>query len=345
MMNKQNIKADMIVDLQYGSTGKGLIAGYLANERGYDTVVSANMPNAGHTYVRDDGVEFMHKVIPNGACSPHVEKVMIGPGAVFSLARLMTEVSNMNAYGYNPNIFIHQNAVLLRDEHVAAEAYASAIGSTQQGSGAALIAKIERNVDRTAIVRDTLSDESLPANCSIVTPTFWAELLHQSKYMLLEGAQGFSLGINEKFYPYCTSRDCTPARFMADMAIPLPYLNEVIGVARVHPIRVGGTSGGCYDDQQEVTWESLGLSDEFTTVTGRKRRVFTPSLEQLKDALFQVRPTSVFLNFCNYDSGMAEDLMTMINIEMMEYGVGRVHFTGWGPQHQDVHTVSYTAGE
>lgn len=339
---KNEPKADMIVDLQYGSTGKGLIAGYLANEGNYDTVVSANMPNAGHTYVRDDGIKFMHKVLPNGACSPYVKRVMIGPGAVFSLARLILEVNNMNAYGYNPSVFIHQNAVLLKSEHVSAESYASAIGSTQQGSGAAMIAKIERHTDIKTIVRDVISDEDLPANCSIVSPSFWAELLGQSKEILLEGAQGFSLGVNERFYPYCTSRDCTPARFMADMAIPLPYLRNVIGVARVHPIRVGGTSGGCYPDQEEVSWESLGLKDEFTTVTGRKRRVFTPSMEQLKDAIFQTRPDSVFLNFCNYDTGLAEDLMRGINWELAKHGDGKVAYTGWGPQHKHVHKVTYT---
>lgn len=36
----------MIVDLQYGSTGKGAIAGYLSTKNDYDTVISANMPNA-----------------------------------------------------------------------------------------------------------------------------------------------------------------------------------------------------------------------------------------------------------------------------------------------------------
>lgn len=334
--------ADMIVDLQYGSTGKGLIAGYLANERNYDTVISANMPNAGHTYIRNDGIEFMHKVLPNGAASPKVTTVMIGPGAVFSVDRLIEECRHLLEWGYNPSIFIHQNAVVLRDEHITAESYASAIGSTQQGSGAALIAKVERCVDRKVIVRDTLRDEDLPHNCVIATPQLWAQLLDQANEILLEGAQGFSLGINERFYPYCTSRDCTPARFMADMAVPLPYLREVIGVARVHPIRVGGTSGGCYPDQEEVSWESLGLNDEFTTVTGRKRRVFTPSAEQLKDAIFQCRPTAVFLNFCNYDPSLAEDLMTTINRIMMDNKCGRVYYTGWGPNHNDVREVYYT---
>ena len=41
---------DIVIDLQYGSTGKGLIVGFLAEEHKYDTVVTAWAPNAGHTY-------------------------------------------------------------------------------------------------------------------------------------------------------------------------------------------------------------------------------------------------------------------------------------------------------
>ena len=43
-------KVDVLVGLQFGSEGKGLIAGYLGNSGLYDTVVNCNMPNAGHTY-------------------------------------------------------------------------------------------------------------------------------------------------------------------------------------------------------------------------------------------------------------------------------------------------------
>ncbi len=75
-------KLDLIVDLQYGSTGKGLIAGYLAEKHGYDCVVNANMPNAGHTYIDDKGQKMVHKVLPNGIVSPSCDTVLIGPGSV-----------------------------------------------------------------------------------------------------------------------------------------------------------------------------------------------------------------------------------------------------------------------
>ena len=78
-------KVDVIIDLQFGSTGKGLIAGYMATHGTYDTVVNANMPNAGHTFIDAKGQVMMHKVLPNGVVGPNVKNVMIGAGSIFSL--------------------------------------------------------------------------------------------------------------------------------------------------------------------------------------------------------------------------------------------------------------------
>ena len=40
---------------QAGSEGKGKIAGWLAQRYDWDAAVSTFMPNAGHTYVNNDG--------------------------------------------------------------------------------------------------------------------------------------------------------------------------------------------------------------------------------------------------------------------------------------------------
>jgi hypothetical protein len=74
-------KIDMVVDMQYGSTGKGAIAGYLATHRDYDTVITANTPNSGHTFIDIDGNVMIHKVLPNSVVGENVFKVLIGPGA------------------------------------------------------------------------------------------------------------------------------------------------------------------------------------------------------------------------------------------------------------------------
>ena len=43
---KYKADAYMIIDLQYGSTGKGLLAGYLAETMQPDVLAAAWMPNA-----------------------------------------------------------------------------------------------------------------------------------------------------------------------------------------------------------------------------------------------------------------------------------------------------------
>lgn len=334
-------KCDMIIDLQYGSTGKGLIAGYMANEHNYDMTITANMPNAGHTYIDKHGNKFIHKVLPNALACNHAMTAMIGPGAVFDVARLYDELKVLLDAGYaqHSKVMIHENAVVLDERHHQAE-NSDVIGSTRQGAGAALIEKILRPAveDTPLLARDVMSDDEV-FNIYIVTAKEYRLALEMAENVLLEAAQGFSLGISEKFYPFCTSRDCTPARFMADMAVPLPMLRSVIGCARVHPIRVGGTSGGCYDDQKEIKWSDIGVEPELTTVTGRERRIFSYSEEQIEDAIMACRPDSVFLNFCNYDPDKAKEVQIHINETLSCYETeteSRVEWAGWGPNHNDV---------
>lgn len=335
-------KVDIIVDLQYGSTGKGLLAGKLAKEGKYDTVVNANMPNAGHTFIDKDGVEYMHKVLPNGAVGGSVRNIMIGPGSVFSADRLKVEIEwlNENNQLNGKQIYIHQGAMVL-DQYDAINELnlIDNIGSTAQGSAEAMIRKIRRTGPTIGPLLQ-LAEEW--GQVTILDPFQWQLMIHGASDILVEGAQGFSLGINQKFYPFTTSRDCTPARFMADCAIPVNYHRYTFGTARMHPIRVGGNSGSCYSDQQETDWAALGLEPETTTVTGRVRRVFTYSLDQIAEAVIECQPDSVFLNFCNYDPDLVMDTIRQTNV-MLRAWVGnssRVMWTGWGAKETDVREVA-----
>ena len=335
MKTTANIKkVDMIVDLQFGSTGKGLIAGYLAETRKYDTIITCNMPNAGHTYIDSKGQKMIHKVLPNGIVSPKLKRVMIGPGAVFDLARLALEVDQARNFGYLQSgieILIHPNATVLQAAHTEQERVSlSGISSTMQGSMAAMVHKMTRPLREAPIAANISND--LVAKAYVCTHKEWRDALEEAESILAEGSQGYSLGINTKFYPFTTSRDCTPARFLSDMGIPHSMLRKVIGTARTYPIRVGNTSDGFsgshYDDQSETSWKELGQTPETTTVTGRVRRVFTFSMEQIKEACFYCAPDEIFLNFVNYMSmGDAQRLIADIR---QQSGVP-VNFVGHGP--------------
>ena len=336
-------KVDLIIDLQFGSTGKGLIAGYLAETNKYDTVINANMPNAGHTYINVEGREWMHKVLPNGIVSPNLKRVMIGAGSVFSIAQLQKEIEGSKDLLKGVDIMIHPNAVVLQDEHREMEqSNLSRISSTMQGSMAATISKMMRDPENNPTAKG-YNDEYYEGSeiwDMVCTIDQWHDALMNSNKILAEGAQGYSLGLNGKFWPFCTSRDCTPARFMADMAIPLPYLNKVIGTARCHPIRVGNTadgySGDVYLDQVELSFEELGQETELTTVTKRPRRIFSYSRQQMKDAIFDCMPDEIFLNFCNY-TDTYEHIVHDIDITAERImGKPVVRYLGFGAAFQNI---------
>ncbi|QQM14849.1 adenylosuccinate synthetase [Stenotrophomonas phage BUCT555] len=350
-----------IVDLQFGSTGKGLIAGYLSEKNDYDMVISANMPNAGHTYVEADGTKRVHKVLPSGIYSKNLKYIAIGPGAVFDPSRLELELEGIRKAGIKAQVIIHPQAGVLRPEHKEAEqSNLSHISSTMQGSMAALVEKMGRARDGANIAKNLPADTVKWLNrldCHIVSNMEWNGITWAMRNILMEGSQGYSLGLSAGFYPYCTSRDCTVWRLLADCGVQnFDGKLRVIGTARVHPIRVGntadGNSGPCYSDQKELTWEDLGQTPETTTVTGRVRRVFTFSTQQIMDAMIANRVDEVFLNFCNYAPSEAIRIagnIDTIGTELYKQRgypafvdkVNMVRYMGFGPAGRDILEVGH----
>ena len=323
----------MIVDLQYGSTGKGLLAGYLSNINGYEVCVTANMPNAGHTYIDQGGNKFVFKALPSGAASHHCRWALIGPGAIFDPARLETEYQHLTQH-YGAVVGVHEAAWCLRRYHYENESAAGlegTVGSTAAGAMAAQVEKMQRGVDNRAgqVYRPTHK------GIRVLSHQEYMSIIYSPVHILAEGSQGYSLGLNAGFWPFCTSRDCTPAAFMAAMALPHTMVEKVIGTMRTFPIRVGGNSGPWYPDQKEITWTDLGVEPELTTVTGRERRVATFSRQQIRDAAIACDPTELFLNFVNYGQSLAS---TIIEWTDEELGVS-VRYLGHGPHHDGVEEI------
>jgi adenylosuccinate synthase len=338
----RNRYINIIVDLQFGSCGKGLFAGYLARKLAVDTVVTAWAPNAGHTFMEDDGTKYVHTMVPCGVHAPSVKRVLIGPGSVLNVQSLLDELHNLRWQMEGVEVMIHPHAAIVTARHREEEAgYGYKIGSTMKGAGAALIQKIRR--DR--------ADMNIAAECEAIRnyvcrPDEYDEAVDASDQLLVEGAQGYSLGINSGFYPYTTSRECTTAQIISDCGLPMVDMEaDVYGVCRTFPIRVAnrkdadgneiGWSGPCYPDQREIQWQELGIEPELTTVTKLPRRVFTFSEEQIARACRMNGVDWVFLNFCNY-------MMKKWELDEM---VGRieqhapVRWTGWGPKVTDIKEV------
>ena len=312
---------DIVYDAQYGSTGKGLICGYLGANNSYQWSIGANAPNAGHTFIDEYGNKFVHKVLPNSVI--YTGQCLIGPGAIIDLKQLSKEVNNIINAGFStPAIYIHENAMVLNDVHVRMENdyLKQDRGSTKQGVLGAMIDKLSRQGG------SRISDLGLDSeHFQLVNHKDYTNIIMCDDKALAEGAQGFSLGIDQGFYPYTTTRNCTPDALAQAMGFPTWMIEERIASYRTYPIRVGGDSGPWYDDQEEIAWEELGQKPETTTVTGRVRRVATFSMNQMRDSDRWCRPTKRFLNFCNY--GIPRCLVK--DREKFEY-------CGWGPTVNDV---------
>ena len=334
----------VITDLQYGSTGKGLLAGWLAKAVAPDTLIIAWSPNAGHTFIDEDGTKFVNTALPNGIVADSVRQILIGPGSVIDPAAFLDEVERYCLYLDGVEILIHENAAVVTQKHRDQEARGMfKIGSTMKGVGAAVIDKIRRDPTENVIARDALV--STPMEGYVVSAQQYNDALDRAKITILEGAQGFSLSINQGFYPYTTSRDCTTHQLLSDCSIPNTPVRgaTVYGCARTYPIRVAnrfdangkmvGTSGPCYDDQKEIPWARLGMAPELTTVTKLPRRIFTFSEQQIREAIRMNGVDEVFLNFVNYIDRDTDDgkytLREYMNI--VSSAGARVTLLGTGP--------------
>lgn len=314
-------KFNIVIDGQWGSCGKGLVASYLAGAHNVDVASTNNLPNAGHTAMLDDGATFVSKILPVSVFLNTIGqgvKGYIGPGAGFRLQQLFYEMEQCKVAP--EDVRIHPRAMVVTDYHAALERGEKEaegvkhIASTMQGSGAAQAEKMMRG-SHVKLARDyselegMITDDWLGEVHSVLDGSMW---LH-------EGSQGFSLGINHgSHYPQCTSRECTTSREMADMGFAPQQVGDVYVVIRPYPIRVGnvienglqvGYSGDSYPDQTELNWVQIKTAagypadidlKEMTTVTKRLRRVFSFSMNQVRQACVVNGATKLVLNFANY---------------------------------------------
>lgn len=304
--------AYVIVDGQFGSTGKGALAALMATiGPGLITHVTTNAgPNSGHSgFVPEElgGAKIVTRQLPVAAV---VIKQAFGPsgirvpvaylngGAIIDPEVLTQEINDFK-FSYR-NLQIHPCAAVIEDIDKQAETTAGTakIASTGKGVGAAMARKLMREGN---VVGEMRAVRDLQMFAKIGSHDWdW-----NHDVVLVETAQGFSLGINSpEFYPHTTSRECTVQQALADARIPVRKLRKVAMSVRTYPIRVGntefGNSGPCYPDQRETSWAELGVEPELTTVTHRVRRVFTWSRHQFMEAVKVNDPDLLFVTFIDY---------------------------------------------
>lgn len=350
--------AYVLVDGQFGSTGKGLLAGLLAEYgAGRLTHVTTNAgPNSGHTayYQAQDGEpeKIMTQQIP--IASVFLEKIgapvctILNGGAIIDPDILSDEVSKygMTDAATQTRLLIHPTAAIIIDEDRQADrAIVGKVAGTGKGIGPAIARKTMRlgGPDAVETYRPMLPGEPRFNEMSWDRMWDW-----RYDVVFVETAQGYSLGLNSaRFYPHVTSRECTVMQAIADARIPVDMVRETVVCLRTYPIRVGnspegGYSGDCYPDQRELTWEEIGVEPEITTVTKRVRRVFSWSRIQFQECMAANRPSTLFLNFANYMK--PPELRGLIETMMEDYRAVIGHdpdlvLLGFGPNTGDIITL------
>lgn len=269
-------KFQVIVGGQAGSEGKGAVCAQLAvpsrNPDGLSAVRVAG-PNAGHSAVDDTGHRWPLRQIPVAAVVNPQAQLYIAAGSEIDVEVLLKEVQSLEDAGHQvrERLVIDQMATILEPRHHAAEAAAGItgrIGSTGKGIGAARSDRIMRTA---RLVRNSdLADGFQIGN----TADEMLADLASGATVQVEGTQGHWLGLHHEFYPQVTSSNTRAIDFAAMTGIS-PWARQVTEfevwvVFRTRPIRVAGPSGPL---PGETTWDALGLPPEFTTVTGKLRRV------------------------------------------------------------------------
>lgn len=334
------MKVDLIMDLGWGSSGKGGIAGWLAKRGKYKAVMCAYGRQAGHTY-NDGDFHMMVQQLPVGIISPTAKDIFLGPGSIIHRETLLGELDRYRQCMKYKRLWIHENAAVVTDDHADREIERgqTKMGSTAKGVGQAVIDRILRDPGTKPTVGLAWANDPELSRFIADRTTYDAMVTSVWGDILIEGAQGFGLSLYHGDWPYCTSRDVTPAQLLADVALPWALQKEVhtYGVTRTRPIRVNnrdGSSGPCYDDQHELTWEEVGVAPEQTTVTKLSRRIFSFSEKQIRHAVHHCLCPGdhVVLTFVDYIS--IEEL-AKINTFIKSLGV-RISHLVVGPDDSNV---------
>lgn len=290
----------VVVGAQYGSEAKGHMVQQLTQDllSKYQRirVVRVAGPNAGHTGHTIKGEPMAFRQLPVAAVVDTYKRgvidLHIAPGSEIDFEVLVSEIRMANGAGLMnaKTLTVSAEATVIDDSHKTAEAIGDLtgkLGSTGKGIGAARADRVMRKASRLAD-RPDLIHQLEALNVAV-----WFDKSGNRRQQLdprdgiptvVEGTQGYGLGLRAGHYPQTTSSDCRAIDFLAMAGInPWDWEHlQVWAVARVYPIRVAGNSGPL---KNETSWEALGLKSERTTVTQKIRRVGMPDWDLVRDAV------------------------------------------------------------
>jgi adenylosuccinate synthase len=304
-------KIQIVCGGQFGSEGKGNVAGELAKDRDRLIAVRVAGPNAGHSALDVSGRKWALRCIPVMVVTNENAQLVLAAGSEIDPDVLKDEVEALEDGGFKirNRLHIDAQATVITEEHKAEEGgyggdLTQRLGSTAKGIGAARAHRIWRTAPLWGDTdkRNLEFSEHPPTH----TSAMMQDALLFGHDIIIEGTQGYGLGLHAGFYPYCTSSDARAIDFLAMTGLgPWDGQLEPWVVLRTFPIRVAGNSGPLVG---ETTWDDLAtlsrgyIQPEKTTVTHKIRRVgrWDPDLARTAVAANGGPDAKVALTFFDY---------------------------------------------
>lgn len=324
---------------QYGSEGKGKVVLWWGAKVGAKIGVRVGGSNSGHTIYDESGTKHIFRVLPV-TCILDNTMSIISAGSYLDIDLFFSEIAREKLD--KNRILIDPNAVIITDKCKEAEKNAhlfDKIGSTQSGTGEAVLQRVARRGDALLardvdVLKPFLND----------TKKYLRQALNKNVQIILEGTQGYGLSnIHSKDYPDATSRDTTASAILSETGLSPFDVEHIILVLRAYPIRVGGNSGNLED---EIDWEIVtkdsGSSSpilELTTVTNNIRRVARFTSTVVKDAICANKPDIIIMNHLDYvdcngkNAEKLTDKQRAFVIDVEKQIGSKINFYGVGVKH------------
>ncbi len=316
------LPASVVLGAQWGDEGKGKAIDQLAPHSDW-AVRFQGGNNAGHTIVVGETTLKMH-LLPSGITSGSC-KLVLGCGMVVDpwvLDRELGEWAELT--GEKPEgsrLFISERAAVILPFHRLYDSADKVVGTTGRGIGPAYRDRTERvglrfvdvsrvagNADEVASishrmnkqldtvgVSERIEPEQLQSELNWILDRFSGAIqstgpmldkaLKNGESVLLEGAQGAMLDIDQGTYPFVTSSITCRANATHGAGIHPGHIEQCFGITKAYTTRVGNGPFPTELSLEEGPGKQMSeVGHEFGTTTGRPRRTGWLDLVALKES-------------------------------------------------------------
>lgn len=309
-----------IVGLQWGDEGKGKIVDWLARDAAHVARFQGGH-NAGHSLVHGKKKTILH-LLPSGIMQPQAQcyignGVAVSPAALIEEIQNL-QAQGIRTEG---RLFVADNAAMILPYHQRLDCCRdrkNKIGTTGLGIGPAHEDKVGRRALRLYDLYNAAGEEKLAHNVEFYNirlapyqgeeklnaAALWRTMQQQAEVLrpyvcddigarlaqakaggeriLLEGAQGALLDIEQGTYPFTTSASCLTAAAAGGLGVEL--FPHTVGITKAYCTRVG--NGPFPTEDAGAGGAQLAkVGEEFGSTTGRARRTGWLDIPLLRHAI------------------------------------------------------------